>query len=103
MAEKNYSTDKISRNEARKLVSRLAQSEKYRLSRHAKEEMSRERPALFTVDLVNVLKSPDAKILDEGELKSGKYNYRLQTNKILVVIAFTETGDSLIIITCWRF
>lgn len=102
MSEKDYSTKKLSTREARKLISRLADLESIRLTQHAKLEMADEKPELILLDLMNVLKSPDSEIRDPGELKNDRYSYRLQTNKIMLVVGFTKDGKFIYIITCWR-
>lgn len=102
MSDKNYSTQRMSIREARKLIAKLAETDAFRLTKHAKEEMADEVPELILLDLINVLKSPDSEIRDPGELNNDRYSYRLQTNKIMVVVGFPKDGKFIKIITCWR-
>lgn len=92
---------KLDRNQARKRVAHIvyATPELVRFSRHALSELKKDK--LTTVDILNVIKSPDAQIVDEPELENGSYRYRLGTKKMMVVIAF-DTPKSLVIVTAWR-
>lgn len=96
----NYKHNRINKNQARKLLSQILNSEKPAIifSKHALEEL--ENDDLTTVDAVNVLKSPDS-ILEDGEFVSGSWRYRVCTTMIVVVIAFTETGTATIVVTAW--
>lgn len=97
----NYKITQIDKNQARKLVSQIVKSQASPLvfSKHALIEL--ENDDLTTADALNVLKSPDAKILNDGELSNGTYRYRIETAYILVVIAFSEDGKKIIIVTIW--
>jgi hypothetical protein len=97
----NYKITQIDKNQARKLVSQIVKSSVSSLvfSRHALNEL--ENDDLSTADAMNVLKSPDAKILSDGELSNGTYRYRVETAYIMVVIAFSEDGKKIIIVTAW--
>lgn len=92
---------KLDRNQARKRIAHIVHNspEYIRFSRHALEELKKDR--LTTVDVINVMKSPDAQIVDEAELEHGSYRYRLGTKKIMVVIAF-DSIKSLVVVTAWR-
>ena len=57
-------------------------------SRHALEELKKD--GLTTLDAINVLKSPGARIYTEGELERGSYRYRLETTHIMIVVSFLE-------------
>jgi len=98
----DYKASRLNRNEARKQITKIMSQhpEGVRFSRHAHEEL--EKDDLTTVDALNVLKSPDSKILADGELEKGSYRYRLETKNILVVIGFQEDGAGLTVITAWR-
>lgn len=67
------------------------------LSRHAKEELAKDR--LTVVDARNVLRA--GKILEEPELENGTWRYRVQTAQIVVVLAFVSESK-LKIVTAWR-
>jgi hypothetical protein len=92
---------RLDRNQARKLITAIAAQapESIRFSRHALEEM--EKDNLTTGDVLNVIKSPAAKIVDQPELENGSYRYRLKTNNIGVVLAFASK-TVCIVVTAWR-
>lgn len=102
MSPLDFKACKLNKNEARKQVTKVVTTHPERVffTRHAREEL--ENDDLTTVDAWNVLKSPDSKILGEGEFKDGSFRYRLETANILVVIAFQEDGLGLSVITAWR-
>jgi hypothetical protein len=95
---KSKKTDKV---KARKLVAEIVNRHSHNISfsRHALDEL--EKDELTTLDAWNVLKSTSSKILNEGELEKGSFRYRLQTNFIMLVIAFWPDGKGLIIVTAW--
>lgn len=95
---KSKRTDKV---KARKLVAEIVSisPSNVSFSGHALKELAND--SLTTVDALNVLKSSDSKIHDEGELVNGSYRYRLQTNFIMVVIAFWPNGKGLNVVTAW--
>lgn len=97
----DFKSKKVDKLRARKLVAELASQAPLNVgfSKHALEELKAD--GLSTVDALNVLKSPDSKILDEGEFQNGSYRYRLQTNFIMLVIAFWPNGQGLNIVTAW--
>ncbi len=70
-----------------------------RFSNHALEEITKDD--LTTVDILNVIKSPNSRIVGEGELENGSYRYRLGTRKIIVVISF-DSPKSFVVVTAWR-
>lgn len=92
---------RLDRNQARKQIAYIVHYNPgfVRFSRHALEELKKDR--LTTVDVMNVMKSPDAQIMDEPELEHGSYRYRLGTQKIMVVVAF-DSPKSLVVVTAWR-
>ena len=93
--------EKMDRNAARKQVVIIVGKypENVAFSRHALKEMDKDD--LTIIDVWNVLKSNDSKILDEGELEKGSYRYRLETNYIMTVIAFHQDGRGFNIVTVW--
>lgn len=101
MSPIDFKSTKLSRNEARKLVSKIMTlySGNIYFSRHAMQELSYDD--LSTVDTLNLLKSSDSRIHDEGELINGSFRYRLETSNILLVVAFQEDGKGLTVITAW--
>jgi hypothetical protein len=101
MTPLNYSSNRLSRNEARKLVNLILAKHPDRIwfSKHALNELYKD--GLDTVDAFNLLKSPDSRIYDEGELCNGTYRYRLETNNLVIVITFSEDGKNIMIVTAW--
>lgn len=97
----NYRTTKLNRTQARKKIAEILQKKpaNVHFSRHALEELGNDD--LTTVDAWNVLASADSRIVDEGELENGTYRYRLETNFIMVVVAFQSDGNGLFVITAW--
>ena len=92
---------KLNRNQARKLITEIAVQDpgNIRFSKHALEELGKDN--LTTGDVLNVIKSPAAKIVDEPEMEHGSYRYRLMTNNIGVVLAFVSK-TACVVVTAWR-
>jgi hypothetical protein len=101
LSPNNYRTDKLSKNEARKQIQSVVSKYPRNVwfSRHALDELFNDE--LTTADAINVLKSSSSKIYEEGELEKGSYRYRLETSNIVVVVAFSEDGMSITVITAW--
>lgn len=101
MSHSDLRSHKMNRQEARKLLTKIMIGKPHNLvfSRHSREELLKD--GLTTVDAINVLKSPDAKILDDAELKNGSYRYRVETKNICIVVVF-ESEEKLIVVTAWR-
>lgn len=101
MSPENYAFERLNRNEARKLVSKILAETPANVvfSKHAREEMAND--GLSPVDVDNVLRSSSAQILTEAEEKYGKYTYRLETSFIMVVMAFWPRGNGFTIVTVW--
>lgn len=97
----DYKSDKLDRTHARKTIAEIVArfAHNVHFSRHALEEMAKDD--LTTVDVWNVLKSADARIIDEGEFTKGSYRYRLETSFIMVVVAFHSNGEGLNVVTVW--
>ena len=98
---KNYKKDRLDKNQARKRVSDIVENHPIGVffTDHALKEAQKDR--LTTIDLWNVLKSPDSQIYDEGEEKQGTYRYRLETKFIMLIISFSSSGKELFVITVW--
>jgi len=101
MSTIDFKAIKLDKTHARKAVAKIVRESPGNIyfSRHSREEM--EKDDLTTGDIWNVLESSDARIVDEGELQNGSYRYRLETNFILVVVAFHENGEGFNIVTVW--
>ena len=92
-------TSLLERALAQKIVRRIAgePQNETSFSRHVRERMT-ERD-LGVNDIVNVLCA--GRIYQNPEYKKGHWRYRVETNKIAVVIAFRSI-DSIAVVTAWR-
>lgn len=101
MSNNDYRSKRLDKTQARKLIAKIVNQNPsgVRYSKHAFTEMKDDN--LTVNDILNVIKSPDAKILEDAELEKGSYRYRLQTEKIMVVIAF-DSPTSFVVVTAWR-
>lgn len=101
MSTIDFRSKRTDKQKARRLVARIVNTTSFKVSfsAHAIKELANDR--LTTVDAINVLKSTDSKIFEEGELVNGTYRYRLQTNFIMLVIAFWPDGTGLNVVTAW--
>lgn len=91
---------KLSPNQARKILTEIlnrAGTSKITFSRHCRDEMKKD--SLTTVDVFNVLKA--GLIYEEPEWTRGTYRYRVETDRIIVVIAFSQS-HYVRCITAWR-
>jgi hypothetical protein len=97
----DFRTKQLNKNQARKLIGQIVNAQVINLifSRHSLAEL--ENDDLTTADVLNVLKSPDSRILKDGELINDTYRYRVETAYLLVVMAFNEDGKQIIIVTAW--
>ncbi len=101
MSPINYKEQRLTQNEARKLIAKIvhASDDKIRFSNHSIIELRND--GLTSVDALNVLKSTDSKIYQEGEWINGSYRYRLETKNLVIVIGFWDDGSGINIITAW--
>jgi hypothetical protein len=65
-------------------------------TRHAYEEMAKDD--LTEVDVRNTLKGGAAR---PGELVSGTWRYRVETNRMAAVVAF-RSATHVVVVTAWR-
>ncbi len=77
----------------------VQQPENIRFSGHAIKELNADD--LTVTDALNVLKSPDARIHQDGEFEKGSYRYRMETTNLVIVVAFSINGSSLNVVTAW--
>lgn len=98
---KNYRTQRLDRHEARKRVAYIVKKKppSVVISEHARKEAAKD--GMTSTDIQNVLLSPASKILSDGEFERGSYRYRLETDFMIVVIAFWEDGEGLNVVTTW--
>lgn len=99
MSTKDYKNKKLNKEEARKLVTKLANEGRVILTSHARERLL-ERHIIFN-DVLNVLLSDSMRVA-EGELERSGYAYRCSTKKFVVVVGFTVRGDGVIVITVFK-
>lgn len=109
--DKKSSIDKIARNDIRGL--RLNKTEALKRMKeilekhpgnvhylgHCLKELKKD--SLETVDLLNILKSPDCRILTDPEIENGCWRYRVGTQKIMAVISFSSK-NGFVVVTAWR-
>lgn len=90
---------RLSASQAQKLLKQILNKSEHYVSirKHCLEEMKSDN--LTSVDIINVLHG--GRIYDEPELEKGTYRYRVETDKILVVIAFSKP-NFIRCVTAWR-
>ncbi len=81
---------------AKRLMCHILRGGRFTYSKHAKDEMLDDD--LTTVDCENVLRGG---VVRPGEYEHGTWRYRVETNKIMVVIAFRSERE-LVVVTAWR-
>lgn len=81
---------------AKPLIRDILKSGRFTYSKHAKDEMLADD--LTTVDCENVLRGG---VVRPGEREHGTWRYRIETNRVTVVIAFRSERE-LIVVTAWR-
>ncbi len=52
---------------------------------------------ITTQDVVNVLKSPSAQIFDEPYLEGESWRYKVETRKIVIIVAFDEPKQVIVV------
>lgn len=93
-------TSSLNPNQARKWLSEVLNSCGVRvvsLSRHCRMEMQNDR--LIPEDIYQVLR--DGKIYDFPEFEKGSFRYRVETERICVIVLFEEP-NFIWCITTWR-
>jgi hypothetical protein len=101
MSPIDYKEQKLGINEARKQITKIINQnpENIRFSKHALKELKAD--GLTTVDALNILKSSNAKINQDGEFEKGSFRYRLETSNLMIVVGFWCDGTGINIITAW--
>ena len=101
ISTKDYRQKRLDKTQARKLVTEITNRfpTNIRYSAHALEELKKDN--LTTSDVLNIIKSADAKIIKEPDFEKGSYRYRLETQRIVVVVSF-DSPTSFVVITAWR-
>lgn len=92
-------TSRLSPGQARKVLAEIFNHNPNLISftKHAHKQMS-ERD-LKSGDVLNVLKA--GKIFSDPEYENGSFRYRVQTKKMIVVVAFRKPNH-VIVVTAWR-
>jgi hypothetical protein len=81
---------------AKELILEILERGETSFTRHSIEEI--EADGLTTVDCVNVLRGG---VVRSGEHERGTWRYRVETQRITVVVAF-RSRERLVVITAWR-
>jgi hypothetical protein len=82
--------------DARAIIRRIIEDGEVEFWAHAQEEMAKD--GLSQADCLNVLRGGWP---DPAEFESGRWRYRVQTQKICVVVQF-ESEEHLAVVTAWR-
>ena len=82
--------------EARRLLTEILSAGQLNFSRHAREEMAKDK--MVEQDAINVLRAGS---LDPAEMERGSWRYRVHTLRFFVVVTFVE-ATAAIIVTAWR-
>ena len=90
---------RMGKGQARKVLSEVFNKSPNFISytKHAQLEMKKDD--LKTGDILNVIKA--GKIFDDPEFENGSYRYRVQTSKIVVIVAFRKPNH-VVVVTAWR-
>lgn len=99
MPTKDYKNKKLNKEEARRLVIKLAASGRVILSNHARERLA-ERNIILN-DVMNVLLSSSMRVSEVDFDKHG-FTYRCSTKRFTVVVGFTARGDGLAVVTVFK-
>ncbi len=81
---------------AKVLISEILKTGSVSFSRHARDEMKKDK--LESTDATNVLRAGK---VEPGELDKGTWRYRICTPQIVVVISFRSSSE-LRVVTAWR-
>ena len=81
---------------AKQLIRSILQTGRFSYSRHCVMEM--EKDDMTTVDCENILR---AGVVQPPDFEKGTWRYRVQTNRMAVVVAF-RSSQELAVVTAWR-
>ncbi len=81
---------------AKQLIRRILKSGRFTYSKHALAEILADD--LTTVDCENILRGG---VVRPAEIEKGSWRYRVETNRMAIVIAF-RSSEELVVITAWR-
>lgn len=98
MGDEGELDEPLSEREVVDLVRRiLKEGGRVRFTTHSQDEM--EADGLQEPDIVNVLRG--GWVYQPGEFENGSWRYRVETDRIAVVVAF-RAADVLVVVTVWR-
>ena len=83
--------------DAKELIRRIMAEDSLIFTKHAYDEMRNDN--LADTDVVNVLRA--GRIYGPAEMVRGTWRYRVETPRIVVVIAF-QSATELRVVTAWR-
>lgn len=85
--------------EARRVINRVLGDEGYvGVGDHAVRELAADE--LDMGDVLNILRCGDVR---RAEWENGEWRYRVETQRMVVVIAFSEDGPpTIFVVTAWR-
>ena len=81
---------------ARRLIRQIVETGEVTFSRHAEEELLKDR--LTMADVVHVLRGG---VVEPAEWNNGQWRYRMRTQKLCVVVRL-RSETALRVITAWR-
>jgi hypothetical protein len=81
---------------AKKLLREIIATGVLFFSKHAKDEMAKDK--LSAEDVVNVLR---AGVVEPSELDRGSWRHRVKTNSICVVVVVASQREA-VVVTAWR-
>jgi len=84
-------------NEARKLASKILKEGSIHFSKHAETRMVERN--MNSNDVINLLRG--GKIHEAPKLEHGSWRYRIETEKMTLVVAF-RSESNLVVVSCWR-
>lgn len=94
--ESNELIEPLGPDEVKRLIRQILASGRFIYSGHARKEILAD--SLTTLDCENVLRGG---IVRPGEYENGSWRYKVETDRIAVVICF-RSGTELVLVTAWR-
>lgn len=92
-------TSEMNKVQARKVLFEIFNTDQSLISFSKHGLVSLDKCNLKTGDVLNVLMA--GKIKGDPEFEHGSYRYRVETNKITVIIAFRKPNH-VVVVTAWR-
>ncbi len=88
-----------SATEVRRRVDSHLETERFLLSRHARQRMTENDMDLL--DVLNVLRAGRVRE-DLTAFEAGTYRYRVETPRMAVVVAFNSRREQMVVVTAFR-